>query len=119
MASVDANIPNENQSNPQLPQGHEHCHTAKKKLKPSLAALPKQLEPQLPHEYEGRLESEKEVKIFLDEKELLARIPICRRTCYTWIQQGKLPCVRVNRRKIFHWPSVEAALLRLQRGGNR
>jgi predicted site-specific integrase-resolvase len=53
---------------------------------------------------------------FLDEKQLLTRLPICRRTAFNWIQQGKLPCVKIGRRKLFHWPSVEAALLRLQRG---
>jgi predicted site-specific integrase-resolvase len=54
---------------------------------------------------------------FLDEKQLLARLPISRRTAFTWVQTGKLPCVKIGRRKLFHWPSVEAALLRLQRGG--
>jgi len=53
---------------------------------------------------------------FIDEKQLLARIPISRRTAFNWIQSGKLPCVKINRRKLFHWPSVEAALLRMQRG---
>lgn len=53
---------------------------------------------------------------FLSENELLTRIPVCRRTAYNWIQQGKLPCVKIGRRKLFHWPSVEAALLRQQRG---
>lgn len=71
------------------------------------AALPRDLKPH----YEADL------KTFLDEKELLAKLPICRRTAYNWIKQGKLPCIKIGRRKIFHMPSVEAALLRLQRGG--
>jgi len=54
---------------------------------------------------------------FIDEKELLRRIPVSRRTAFTWVQTGKLPCVKIGRRKLFHWPSCEAALLRLQRGG--
>jgi predicted site-specific integrase-resolvase len=53
---------------------------------------------------------------FLNEKQLLARLPISRRTAFTWVQTGKLPCVKIGRRKLFHWPSVEAALLRQQRG---
>jgi len=53
---------------------------------------------------------------FIDEKQLLARLPISRRTAFTWVKSGKLPCVKINRRKLFHWPSVEAALLRQQRG---
>ena len=55
---------------------------------------------------------------FLDEKELLQRLPISRRTLFTWRTSGKIPYVCVGgRRVLFHWPSVEAALLRLQRGG--
>jgi hypothetical protein len=54
---------------------------------------------------------------FIDERELLRRIPVSRRTAFTWVQNGKLPCVKINRRKLFHWPSVEQALLRQQRGG--
>lgn len=53
---------------------------------------------------------------FLSENELLTRIPVCRRTAFNWIRAGKLPCVKIGRRKLFHWPSVEAALLRQQRG---
>ena len=77
-----------------------------------------QPQPQLPREYQPRIESGKELKTFWDEKELLRHLPICRRTAFSWIKQGKLPCIKINRRKIFHAPSVEAALLRLQRGGN-
>jgi hypothetical protein len=53
---------------------------------------------------------------FINERELLRRIPVSRRTAFTWVQTGKLPCVKIGRRKLFHWPSCEAALLRLQRG---
>jgi len=53
---------------------------------------------------------------FLDEKQLLARLPISRRTAFNWIQQGKLPVVKIGRRKLYHWESVEAALLRIQKG---
>jgi predicted site-specific integrase-resolvase len=54
---------------------------------------------------------------FINEKELLKRIPVSRRTAFTWVQSGKLPCVKIGRRKLFHWPSVEVALLRQQRNG--
>ena len=54
---------------------------------------------------------------FIDEKKLLALVPISRRTAFTWIKNGKLPCVKIGRRKLFHWPSVEAALLRQQMNG--
>ncbi|MGP8201953.1 MAG: helix-turn-helix transcriptional regulator [Limisphaerales bacterium] len=56
---------------------------------------------------------------FINEKELLVRLPISRRTAFTWVQSGKLPCVKIGRRKIFHWPSCEAALLRMQGGGGQ
>jgi len=54
---------------------------------------------------------------FLDEKQILARIPICRRTLFNWRSSGKIPHLKIGRRNLFHWPSVEAALLRQQHGG--
>jgi hypothetical protein len=55
---------------------------------------------------------------FIDQKQLLARLPISRRTLFNWRTTGKIPSVRLGaRRVLFHWPSVEAALLRHQRGG--
>jgi hypothetical protein len=55
---------------------------------------------------------------FLNQKQLLARLPISRRTLFNWRMTGKIPCVRLDRRRLlFHWPSVEAALLRHQQGG--
>ena len=52
---------------------------------------------------------------FLNQKQLLARLPISRRTLFNWRTTGKIPCVRLGGRRIlFHWPSVEAALLRHQ-----
>ena len=52
---------------------------------------------------------------FLSENELLTRLPICRRTAANWIKAGKLPVVKIGGRKLFHWPTVETALLRQQR----
>jgi len=55
---------------------------------------------------------------FIDQKQLLARLLISRRTLFNWRKTGKIPCVRLGKcRILFHWPSVEAALLRHQRGG--
>ncbi len=52
---------------------------------------------------------------FIDEKQLLARLPVSRRTLFNWRTTGIIPCVRLGGRRIlFHWPSVEAALLRHQ-----
>jgi predicted site-specific integrase-resolvase len=55
---------------------------------------------------------------FISQKQLLARLPISRRTLFNWRKTGKIPCVRLGGcRILFHWPSVEAALLRHQRSG--
>lgn len=55
---------------------------------------------------------------FIDEKELLKRLPVSRRTLFSWRTTGKIPFVRLGgRRVLFHWPSIEAALLRRQKGG--
>lgn len=55
----------------------------------------------------------------LDEDALLQRLPVSRRTLHSWRTKGLLPYVRPpgGRRVLYHWPSVESALLRLQRGG--
>jgi len=76
-----------------------------------------QPQPRLPREYQNHFESDKELKAFLDEKEMLRRLPISRRTLFNWRATGKIPSVKIGRRNLFHWPSCEAALLRLQRGG--
>ena len=56
---------------------------------------------------------------FVDEAECLRRVPVSRRTWYSWRTAGKVPTIKVGgRRCLFHWPSVEAALLRMQRGGD-
>jgi len=57
-----------------------------------------------------------ETKTFLDEKGLLQRLPVSRRTLFNWRESGKIPSVKIGRRCLYHFPSVEAALLRLQRG---
>jgi len=57
---------------------------------------------------------------FINEKELLKRLPVSRRTLFSWRTTGKIPFVRLGgRRVLFHWPSIEAALLRKQRGGTQ
>jgi predicted site-specific integrase-resolvase len=54
---------------------------------------------------------------FINEIQLLTRLPISRRTLFTWRFSGKIPYVNVGgRRVLYHWPSVEQALLRHQRG---
>jgi hypothetical protein len=56
---------------------------------------------------------------FINEKTLLQRLPISRRTAANHRENGTLPFVRLGGRNLYHWPSVEAALLRQQRGGGQ
>jgi hypothetical protein len=55
----------------------------------------------------------------IDEPEILKRVPVSRRTWGNWKAKGIVPFIRIGRRCLYHWPSVEAALLRLQRGGDQ
>ena len=54
---------------------------------------------------------------FLTVAELQQKIPVSRRTIFAWRKQGWLPSVQNGAKILFHWPSVEAALLRRQIGG--
>jgi hypothetical protein len=54
---------------------------------------------------------------FITEMQLLKKLQVSRRTVFSWRMSGKIPTVKIGRRTLYHWPSVEAALLRYQRGG--
>jgi hypothetical protein len=54
---------------------------------------------------------------FIDEKRLLARLPVSRRTLGNWKAKGILPYIKIGRRCLYDWTSVQGALLRRQRGG--
>ena len=54
---------------------------------------------------------------FITEMQLLKKLQVSRRTIFSWRMAGKIPTVKIGRRTLYHWPSVEAALLRCQRGG--
>ena len=54
---------------------------------------------------------------FIDEKQLLARLPVSRGTLCNWKAKGFLPFIKIGRRCLYDWASVQAALLRRQRGG--
>ena len=52
---------------------------------------------------------------FIDSAEMLRRVPVSGGTLSNWRKSGKIPFVRMTgRRVLFHWPSVEAAILRMQ-----
>jgi len=53
---------------------------------------------------------------FLTCAELQQKIPVSRRTIFAWRKAGWLPSVQNGAKILFHWPSVEAALLRRQSG---
>jgi hypothetical protein len=61
-------------------------------------------------------QSTKSESRFINEKQMLQKLPVSRRTLFEWRMTGKIPSVKIARRVLFHWPSVEAALLRYQRG---
>jgi hypothetical protein len=71
----------------------------------------------IPSEHERRFESDKELKAFLDSRELLRRLPISRCTLHNWRRQKKIPSIVIGRRVLFCWESVASALRRLERGG--
>lgn len=52
---------------------------------------------------------------FIDQKELMKRIPVSRRTLQTWRMEGRIPSVKAGtRRVLYHWPSVYTVLVRKQ-----
>ena len=57
-------------------------------------------------------------EIFIEFRELRRRIPLCERSLREAVRCGRIPSIRLPgaRRVLFHWNSVQAALLRLQRG---
>jgi len=54
---------------------------------------------------------------FINEKQLLARVPISRRTLGNWKAKGLLPFIKIGRCCLYDWASVQGALLRRQKGG--
>jgi hypothetical protein len=56
-------------------------------------------------------------RAFMDEKQLLAKLPISRRTLGNWKAKGIIPHIKIGRRCLYDWASVQGALLRRQRGG--
>jgi hypothetical protein len=55
---------------------------------------------------------------FIDEKQLLARLPVSRGTLGNWKAKGLIPYIKIGRRCLYDWLSVQSALLRRQRGGS-
>jgi predicted site-specific integrase-resolvase len=55
---------------------------------------------------------------FLSEIQILPRVGISRRTMKNWRDRGLIPFVRLPGSRLvkYHWPSVEAAILRQQKG---
>jgi hypothetical protein len=64
---------------------------------------------------ENETNEQKEIQSLLDEKAMLRRLPVSRRTLVDWKSKNIIPFIRIGRRCLYHWPSVEAALLRRQR----
>ena len=62
--------------------------------------------------------SHRDVREIIDESEALRRVPVSRRTWFDWKKRRLIPYIKLpgSRRTLFHWPSVQEALLRQQRG---
>jgi hypothetical protein len=61
-----------------------------------------------------------QVATIVTAKELLRLYPIgCRKSLYNHCKAGSIPCIilKGGRKRFFHIPSVEAAMLRFQKGG--
>ncbi len=55
---------------------------------------------------------------FLTSSQLRAeKLPISEQTLASWRKAGKIPYIQLNRKTLYHWPSVQSALLRQMRGG--
>ena len=55
---------------------------------------------------------------FIDQSEMLKRLPICAGTLKNWRKRELIPYAKLGARIVYHWPTVEAALLRRQRGAS-
>jgi hypothetical protein len=51
---------------------------------------------------------------FLNTAQLLAKLPISRRTLYSHRVHNRIPYVQLGDRILFHWDSVKESLLRQQ-----
>jgi hypothetical protein len=49
---------------------------------------------------------------FIDEQEMLRRLPISRGTLFNWRKAKKIPSVVIGRRVLFKWELVQDAILR-------
>jgi hypothetical protein len=71
------------------------------------------------HADSARATTGREPSGLLTTAEILGMLRISRRTLHEHVRKGTIPVVKLGHRTIFHWPSVEAALLRLQRAADR
>ena len=55
---------------------------------------------------------------FINFEELKRHVPLCERSLREAVRRGQIPSIRLpgGRRVVFHWDSVQAALLRMQCG---
>lgn len=64
---------------------------------------------------DGSTGQEKEVGEFRTTSEMAARLHVTPPTLLKWGRSSRLPFVQLERKVLWHEPSVKAALLRLQR----
>lgn len=51
---------------------------------------------------------------FMLAPEVAKRLHVCPHTLIEWGRAGKLPFIKLNRKTLWHWPSVKEALLKMQ-----
>ncbi len=56
---------------------------------------------------------------FHSEKQILALVPVSRRTFGSWKARGLIPYIKLGRRCLYDWESVRRALLRFEKGGQQ
>ena len=58
-------------------------------------------------------------RTFLTTTQLQKVLPLSRRSIFEWRKKGIIPSIQIGSKILYHGPSVEAALLRRQKGGEQ
>ena len=64
--------------------------------------------------------SRRDIREIIDESEALQRVPVSRRTWYSWRRKGLIPFIKPKgtRRTLYIWENVLEAMSRMQQGGS-
>jgi hypothetical protein len=56
--------------------------------------------------------------VFVNERELVIITGLCARTITNYVKAGLIPRIKINRRVLFRWKDVDAALAKLSSIGS-